>query len=409
MSDSCDNPGLMPFEQALQQLLTYARAEQPQIRVPLVQALGRVLAEDPQSRVNVPPNDNSAMDGYALNTDDLGAGERCQLAVSQRIPAGVDPLPLQRGTAARIFTGAKIPAGANAVVKQEVCQATEQTVELPCNLEAGQNIRRLGQDIQAGAVIMPRGTRLQPHHLGVLASVGLAEVAVYRPLKIAVLSTGDELVEPGLPLAPGQIYNSNRYTLAGLIQGLGMEMVDLGMVEDSPEATDQALLRASREADVVISTGGVSVGEEDHIKASVEKLGNLSLWRLAIKPGKPFAYGDVQGKPFLGLPGNPASVLVSFNILARPFLLKMQGATELLPISYRAPVMLDRKAQLRTEFMRARMVNQQGQLRIEPFSNQSSGVLSAAVWSNGYAVIPAHTAIASGDEVEFIAFAEVMA
>lgn len=404
----CESPGLTRFEDALENLLSYAKSVHKSRKVPLNQALGRVLAEDQRSVVNVPPNDNSAMDGYAVNVADLTGTEHCQLPVNQRIPAGADPDSLTPGNAARIFTGAKIPQGANAVIKQEDCEALDGAVRLPVNVKEGQNIRLLGQDILIDDTIMSAGTRLQPHHLGVLASVGIAEVAIYQPLKIAVLSTGDELVEPGMSLAPGQIYNSNRYTLTGLVQGLGMELVDLGIVADTLEATEEALLKAAQEADVIVSSGGVSVGEEDHVKAAVEKLGSLNLWRMAIKPGKPFAYGDVQGKPFLGLPGNPAAVLVSFNILARPYLLKMQGANEIFPISYRAPIKLKRKSQIRKEFMRARMVHEQGQVRIEPYSNQSSGVLSSAVWANGYAVIPAHTELCEGDEVEFVSFAEVM-
>lgn len=407
MVDVCEKPGLMPFDQALDILLARVETQRPVIHLPLAQCLGKVLAEDQCSRVDVPPNDNSAMDGYAVHHADLSADDHVSLAVGLRVPAGADPEALPLGQAARIFTGAKVPEGADTVIKQEDCQVHGDQVVFPAGIEVGQNIRRRGQDIFSGAVIIPKGTRLQPHHMGVLASVGIAQPAVYEPLKIAIMSTGDELVEPGGEPAPGQIFNSNRFTLTGLVQALNFELVDLGIVEDTPAATDAALRQAAEQADVIITSGGVSVGEEDHIKGCVEALGSLNLWQVAIKPGKPFAFGDVLGKPFIGLPGNPAAVLVTFNMLARPYLLKMQGAMACLPERIRAPIRLRRNSQVRREFLRARLVEVDNQTWIEPASNQSSGVLSSAVWANGYAEIPAHSQLEEGDEVDFIRFNDV--
>lgn len=404
MVDVCENPGLMPFDQALSSLLAQAKPRQPIVRIPLAKSLGRVLAVDQHSRVDVPPYDNSAMDGYAVHFADLSATSTTSLPVGLRVPAGSNPASFRKGQAARIFTGAKVPEGADVVIKQEDCQADDGHVVLPVAVELGQNIRRQGQDIHAGDVLITKGVRLMPQHLGVLASVGIAEVDVYQPLKIAIMSTGDELVEPGGELQAGQIFNSNRYTLRGLIQALGFELVDMGIVEDTPEATDLALRQASEQADIVISSGGVSVGEEDHIKGCVEQLGSLNLWRVAIKPGKPFAFGDVLGKPFLGLPGNPAAVLVTFNMLARPYLLALQGQQRTLPEKVKASIRLNRKAQIRQEYLRAKLVEIDGKMWIETAGNQSSGVLSTAVWANGYAEIPPNQAIKEGDEVHFVRF-----
>lgn len=262
--------------------------------VSVMQAHGRILAETQYAAVDVPPAANSGMDGYAINTEDLTPGTDTWLPVTQRIPAGQAPLPLGLQAAARIFTGAEIPEGANAVVMQEDCRTEGDRVLIPGAVPAGNNIRPRGQDIVQGAAVLPQGRRLEPHDLGLLASVGLAEVPVYRRLKIAVLSTGDELVNPGGQLAPGKIFNSNRFTMAGLLNALGLEMLDLGVIPDNRQATEQALAEAAAQSDCVITSGGVSVGEEDHVKASVETLGELNVWKLAIKPGKPLAYGKIH-------------------------------------------------------------------------------------------------------------------
>lgn len=394
---------MLPVEQALAQLLANAPRLTETEELPLSQVLGRVLAQDQVSNLEVPPADNSAMDGYALNTADLKASQG-SLPLSQRIPAGVVPEPLQAGTAARIFTGASVPAGADAVVMQEQCSEAEGRVSIQAEVKPGQNIRPRGQDITAGAVVLSRGHCLRPQDLGLLASIGVAQVRVYRRLKVAIFSTGDELTEPGQPLDEGQIYNSNRYTLIGLLNALGFEYVDLGPVKDTPEATETALKEAAGLADVILSTGGVSVGEEDHVKAAVEKLGELTLWRLAIKPGKPLAYGRVGSTPFIGLPGNPAAVFITFCVIARPWLLRMQGASEVevKPVQVAAGFATRRVAK-RKEFYRCRLeLDERGISRAVPYSNQSSGVLTSTSWADGLAVVPVGQPIVEDDPIDFL-------
>jgi len=403
--NSCDTQsGLLPIGTALERLVENSKPIAGIETITIAEALGRVLAESPIASVSVPPADNSGMDGYALNTADLTDGVT-RLAISQRIPAGSSPQPLQSGSCARIFTGAEIPVGADTVVMQENVTLDGDLAVFPEGISVGSNIRREGQDIRTGDSVLAAGVRLQPADLGVLASVGLAEVSVYKRLKVAILSTGDELVEPGLPLASGQIYNSNRYILTGLLKSLGMEVIDLGCIADTREATLEALERAANIADAIVSTGGVSVGEEDHVKGCIEALGELDMWKIRIKPGKPVAYGRVKDTPFIGLPGNPTSTLITFCLLARPCLLGLQGA------AYQPPIVLS----VPSGFVRNRAIQRQEYLRVRfedgkliPHANQSSGVLASASWAHGLAVVPPNTQVQIGDSIGFIPFSELL-
>ena len=407
----CDTAqaALMPYDEALRFLLDQARPLSETERLPLERALGRVLAEPVSSLVDVPPWDNSAMDGYAINSRDLG--HEPILHVAQRIPAGVAGSELQPGTAARIFTGAPIPPGADAVVTQEVCEVLENQVLIKQMPRPGENIRRAGEDMLQGEEILPIGTRLSPQHLGLAASAGVAELSVYRRLRVAVFASGDELVMPGGTLGAGQIYNSNQFTLGGLVERLGCELIQLGMVEDSLEATCDALGRGAEAADLILTSGGVSVGEEDHVKPAVERLGRLDLWKIAVRPGKPIAFGQVKGTPFLGAPGNPVSMFVTFAIFARPFILRMQGVSQdYLPMSMKALAAFDKPpTDSRLEFARGRLeIDERGRALVRLYANPSSGVLRSVTWANGLAVLPPMTAIAQGDTIDFIPFSELL-
>lgn len=391
---------LLPLDRALARILGTPRPDLPVQEAPLLEALGCVLARDLTSVVDVPPADNSAMDGYALRAADAGQ----PLSVTQRIPAGAVGEPLQPGTAARIFTGAPLPPEADAVAMQEDCREQGGQLNVDVALQVGDNVRPRGQDIRRGDTVLSRGRVLRPQDLGLLASVGLASAPVFRPLRVAVLSTGDELVEPGPgELAEGSIYNSNRYTLGGLIRGLNMEFVDCGIVPDDADATAGALRDAAARADCVITSGGVSVGEEDHVKNQVERLGHLDLWKLAIKPGKPLAFGSVSGTPFIGLPGNPTSVFVTFCLAARPFLLQQQGADDVQPprIMARAGFTVTRPGK-RQDYLRVTVHSDGIELRASRFANQSSGVLSSVSHSNALAVVPVGVTVAEGDLVEVL-------
>jgi molybdopterin molybdotransferase len=408
----CDNQQgrLKPVEEALAFLLDQAKPISRQETLPLDEALGRVLAVSVKSQIDVPPWDNSAMDGYAVNSKDLTEDET-RLRIAQRIPAGSAGTPLKPGTAARIFTGAPVPGGADTVVIQEVCRVEGEQVVVVENPTIGANIRKGGEDILQGEEILPAGIKLDPQHLGLAASVGVAELSVYRRLKVAVFSSGDELVMPGGALEAGQIYNSNQFTLSALLRGLGCEVIQLGIVEDSFEATCKALSRGAEVADLVLTSGGVSVGEEDHVKPAVEKLGSLVLWKIASRPGKPLAVGYIGDTPFIGAPGNPVSLFVTFLVFARPFILRMQGITgEVRPRPVRGIAGFEKAAtDKRQEYARGRMeLNGQGQAVVSLYTNPSSGVLSSVVWATGLAVLPSLTAIKPGDPVDFIPYSELM-
>ncbi|MEO6280884.1 gephyrin-like molybdotransferase Glp [Roseateles sp.] len=365
-------------------------------------ARGRVLANDLVSPVDVPPADNSAMDGYALRAADAAS----LLPVTQRIPAGSVPSPLPAGQAARIFTGAQVPPGADTVVMQEHTELVDGQLRITQPIAAGANVRLRGEDVRTGSVVLPAGTRLDAVSLGLAATAGAAQLTVTRRPRVAVFSTGDELVMPGEPLPPGAIYNSNRFTLRALLDGLGCEVVDLGIVPDKLDATRAALREAASRADVILTSGGVSVGEEDHLRPAVQAEGQLDLWAIAIKPGKPFAYGRVGNAHFIGLPGNPVSSLVTFLVLVRPALLKLQGASRLTPRGYRLVAGFDwPKPDKRREFLRVRL-DEEGGLAL--FTNQSSGVLTSAFWADGLIDNPAGQAIKAGDAVRFLPFAELL-
>ncbi len=404
---------MLSAQEALDLLVGAARVVSESETLATVEAIGRVLAADQLSQLDVPPMDNTQMDGYAVRAADCVAGA-ATFSVSQRIPAGHVGQPLQLGTAARIFTGALIPEGADAVVMQEQCAFDESTGMVTINHapSSGEWIRRRGEDIRAGSTLLSRGTRLRAQELGLAASVGLATLPVYRRLKVAVFFTGDELTMPGEPLKPGAIYNSNRFTLRGLLHQLGCVVTDLGNVPDSLEATRSALREAAQGHDLIVTSGGVSVGEEDHVKPAVEAEGELNLWQIAIKPGKPLAFGKVRryGAPdpafFVGLPGNPVSSFVTFLLFVRPFILALQGAAVLPP--KRFPMRADFdwiKPDRRNEFLRVRINDRQG---LELFPNQSSGVLTSTVWGDGLVDNPPGQVIRSGDIVNFIPFSELL-
>ncbi len=435
---------LKSLDDALAQLLAHEQPLTGVEQVSTLEADGRVLANDLASSLQVPPQDNSSMDGYAVRCADLASGWLA-LPVSQRIAAGSSGHELARMSVARIFTGAPIPPGADAVVMQEDCELQpDGMVRIKTAPKPGQWIRRAGEDVTRGAVVLPKGERLTPAALGLAASIGLSHVAVVRRPRVALFSTGDELVMPGAvppqDMKPGAIYNSNRFFLKALLTRLGCEVSDLGIVPDNRAATIDALRSAAQQHDVILTSGGVSVGEEDHIKPAVQSLGHLDLWQIAIKPGKPFAYGWVgpgadntanvaggagvadamaggtgtvsgrsaaQGAYFIGLPGNPVSSLVTFLLLVRPFLLRLQGVNEVAPKAIAVSAGFTwARADKRREFLRVKQ-GPDGSLAL--FPNQSSGVLTSAVWGDGLVDNPPGQTIAPGDTVRFISFAELLA
>jgi molybdopterin molybdotransferase len=405
---------LKSLDDALTQLLEFANSLTDEEHVATFNADGRVLAHDISSSVHVPPQDNSSMDGYAVRCADISQAliqSSGVLTVTQRIAAGTSGVTLLPMSVARIFTGAPVPDGADAVVMQEDCDAVDGgKVRIKAMPTPGQWIRRAGEDIGSGCVVLSRGDRLTPASMGLAASVGMNSLSVVRRPRVALFSTGDELVMPGdvAPerMKPGTIYNSNRFFLRALLLRLGCAVSDLGIVPDRLDATLDALQGAAQQHDLILTSGGVSVGEEDHIKPAVQSLGWLDLWQIAIKPGKPFAYGRVQDAHFIGLPGNPVSSFITFLLLVRPFLLKLQGATQVAAKSIAVPAHFSwTKADKRREFLRVRR-NAEGGLDL--FANQSSGVLTSAVWADGVVDNPPGQIIEHGDIVRFIPFIEVL-
>ena len=418
-------PPLKSLDDALAELLGHATTLAGVEQITTFDGDGRVLAQDMVSALHVPPQDNSSMDGYAVRCADVRMAGGV-LPVSQRIPAGASGQSLQAGTVARIFTGAPIPAGADAVIMQEDCeplgdakpeQGSLGSVRIKSVPASGQWIRRAGEDVTRGAVVLPKGARLTPAAQGLAASIGLSTLPVVRRPRVALFSTGDELVMPG-DIAPehmpaGAIYNSNRFFLRSLLQRLGCEVTDFGIVPDQRDATVDVLREAALQHDLILTSGGVSVGEEDHIKPAVQMLGELDLWQIAIKPGKPFAYGKIRRAPsagdmchFIGLPGNPVSSFITFLLLVRPFLMRLQGGQRVTPVATVMPAHFDwPRADKRREFLRVRRNDAGG---LDLFPNQSSGVLTSAVWGDGVVDNPAGRSIAKGDTVQFISFAELM-
>ena len=404
----CDTSPLLAYHDALEQLTAGIAATAKVIDQPLLQALGLVLAEPIESNIDVPGCAMSSMDGYAINTADLAQSGTTTLPLSQRIAAGSAAETLVPGTTARIFTGAPVPPGADAVIMQEQVHHDAQSISFESRPPSGNNVRPAGNDIRRGTTILDKGCRLRAQDIGLAASIGLQTLPVFAPIRVGIFFTGDELVEPGKALAAGKIYDSNRYTLHGLLEAMGCKIIDLGLVGDTLDATRNAMLKAATQADLVVTTGGVSVGEEDHVRIALEQLGELRLWRLAIKPGKPLAYGQIDDTAFMGLPGNPVSVYATFCLFVCPVIQIMQGRNWHKPIAL--PVKADfdwPKPDSRREFLRARLVTDADeQTRVQIYPNQDSGVLTSTVWADGFVEIAENETIQAGETVNYLPFAQ---
>lgn len=404
MSRHDDRQPILDFHTARERLMDQAETRTATTRLPLADALGRVLATPLVATADVPPAPLSALDGYAIRTADLALEGDTRLPVSQRITAGRRGVALEPGTAARIFTGAPLPEGADAIVAQESTRSDGETIRFDYRPAPWEDVKGAGSDLARGEPLLEAGRRLRPQDLGLIASAGIGEVEVHEPLTVAVLCTGDELIEPGRPLPPGGTYNANRYLIPAQIRSLGMNVTTVSRVADTLEDTIEALRAAADQADVVMTTGGVSVGEEDHVRAAIESMGSLSIWRVNMKPGKPFTFGrlDEGNTPVIGLPGNPVSAFLNFALFARPFLLAVQGVaddcrfTARLPAGFESP-----RAKPRHEFLRAR-VEDGLTPRVHLYPNQGSSALKSASWANGIVSIPPGTVVHEGDPVDFI-------
>ncbi|HWG78772.1 MAG TPA: gephyrin-like molybdotransferase Glp [Stellaceae bacterium] len=415
LSDDCFAFGgdLMPIGAALALIETQVSPQVESETVPLKEALGRILAAPLKAPRDVPPHDNSAVDGYAVFFDDLAADGETVLPVAGRAAAG-HPLGHagKRGEAVRIFTGAPMPDGPDTVLMQEDCREAGSLVRIPSGIRRGANRRRAGEDVKAGTVVLEPGRRLRPQDVGLSAELGFTSLPVYRKLRVAIFSTGDEVRDPGAELPKGAIYDANRYVLHALLAGLGAQVTDVGILPDRAEAIRGALGAAANSHDLILTSGGMSTGEEDHVKAAVEALGKLNFWRLAIKPGRPVAMGQIGGVPFMGLPGNPVAVMVTFLLLTRPLVLRLAGAVA-APPPRRFPVtsgFAHRKRANRCEFLRARLVRgAEGGWTAEKFPRDGAGILTSMVESDGLVEIGEGVArIEAGETVDFLPFSEVI-
>ncbi len=392
---------MLTVEQAKEILLKNIDVVAGTEEVVTLYAAGKILAEPVVSQIQVPPLDNSQMDGYAVNTEDFADG-RLEFEVTDRILAGHVGNELVKGTCARIFTGAPIPVGSNAIIPQEEATLLENgKVRFEKAPKAGAWVRKAGCDIEIGDEVLKTGDRMTPAAVGVAASIGVSTIRCYKPIRVALFFTGDELSMPGEPLVEGGIYNSNRFVLRALLHHLGCDVVDYGNVPDTFEATKKAFEKASDKADLILTSGGMSVGEADYIKSAVESIGRLDMWKIAVKPGKPVAKGEVNGVPFIGLPGNPVSGLVTFLVFAQPVILKLSGRNEIDVKGYSLPLAFDWKGGSRREFIRVRR-NAKGEL--ENYRTQNSAVLSSCTWADGLADIPAGAQLKAGDRVVYIPF-----
>ncbi|AOE69024.1 molybdopterin molybdenumtransferase MoeA [Pseudomonas fluorescens] len=405
----CDSGHLMPVDEAIATLLAQAPPPPGTQVIDLEHALGRVVAEELFSPLDLPGFDNSAMDGYALRAEDVPA-EGGYLMLAGRIAAGQhSTAKVQAGQAVRIFTGAPVPAGADTVVPQERCRLYGQRIWCP-PVRLGEHVRKQGEELRRGQTLVAVGKRLRAQDIGLLASAGIPRLKVYRPLRVCLLSSGNELREPGEALVPGQIYNSNRYALAALLRGWGVDVLDYGVMADELAASRDALALASSECDVLLTSAGVSVGEEDHLKQAIEELGRVDFWRLAIQPGKPLAFGEVAGKPWLGLPGNPSAALITALVVVRPFLLRAQGVARVLPVPIQVPADFEwLQPNKRRQYLRARLSpGEDGQLRAVLHPQQSSAMLTAACWADGLVIIEREHQVPRDAPVPFLSFAEFL-
>ncbi len=397
---------LLSTDQALATLTNAVKVISTTESLELDEALGRVLSADIRSNINVPGFDNSAMDGYAihLQEEQINKPGGLSFAITGRIPAGTTGTELQPGCAARIFTGAPIPQGTNTVIMQEECELSKegQSIETWRPLSLNENIRPMGNDIQSGDTILAKGITLKAQDIALAASVGISTLAVFKKIKVGIFFTGDELIKPGDELRPGQIYDSNRYALVAMLNNLGCDIINLEHIKDTLDDTISALNSLQNQCDLIITTGGVSVGEEDHVKPAVEQLGQLNLWRIKMKPGKPLAFGQIGQSAFIGLPGNPVSAMVTFLLFARPFIKKTQGCGNYLNTHFKVAVDFDwHRPKPRREFVRVKLDQSTLPATLNQYPKQGSDVLSSMVWADGFAEIPENTVLKSGELVNF--------